>query len=124
MAKKERTSTGKSVDTSKWTAEKNKKTLDYRKGKGRIKVTKKGKVIKGAKDKKQVGGYNQVGSKVAGSGGTRGVKKGYTSSGRATGSSDRVIKEKKANRIKKRGTVKGSGPKASLNLKSWNKKKK
>ena len=76
---------------------KNKKTLDYRKGKGRI---------KSGGGKKESVGRLKGSDKVAGSSGTRGVREGYTSSGRKTGMSDRVVKEKKASKIKSKGVVK------------------
>ena len=75
---------------------KNKETLDYRRGKGRIKEdggaigargVNKGKGLKGE-------------AKVAGSAGTRGVKTDYTASGKSMGTSGRVVKEKTASTIK------------------------
>ncbi len=82
---------------------KNKETLDYRQGKGRADVTKKGSVVKGSTTRKLGEGMGPSGTKKAGSAGTRVVKQGHTSAGTKTGSSQYVVKEKKASEIKKRG---------------------
>ena len=103
--------------------------MDYRQGKGRAAVTKKGKTIKGSKSRAHVrsgtskSGLTQVGSKTAGSGGTRRItgKKNVTASGRRRANATSVVKEKKASAIKKRG-VKKAAPKAKA-LKMKKKKK-
>jgi hypothetical protein len=78
---------------------KNKETLDYRRGKGRIKESGGAIGARGVNKGKGLKGE----AKVAGSAGTRGVKKDYTASGRSMGTSGRVVKEKTASQIKARG---------------------
>lgn len=105
---------------------KNKETMDYRQGKGRADVTKKGSVVKGSKDRKIGEGMGPTGTKKAGSAGTRVVKEGHTSAGTKTGSSQQVVKEKKASQIKKRGYNLSGGTKKSAGkaaVKMYGKKK-
>ena len=82
---------------------KNKETLDYRRGKGRIKESGGAIEAKGISKGKGLQGE----ARVAGSAGTRGVKKDYTASGRSMGTSGRVVKEKTASAIKPRGVDTG-----------------
>ena len=89
--------------------DKNKKTLDYRRGIGRIKAGGGKTSARGINKGRGAAGEG----KVIGSAGTRGVKNDHTSSGRSTGRSGRVVKEKGASAIKKRGTVAGKGPSAN-----------
>ena len=84
---------------------KNKKTMDYRAGKGRIKSSSSGS--------KSATGSASGANKVAGSAGTRGVRTGYTSSGAKTGRSQRVVKEKVASKIKAKGMT-SRKPKAKV----------
>ena len=88
---------------------KNKETLDYRRGKGRIKESGGAVGARGISKGKGLKGE----ARVAGSAGTRGVKEDYTASGRKMGTSGRVVKEKVASTIKARGidlkTKKGKG---------------
>ena len=115
---KGRTSSGKSVDLTGYTKEKQAKTMAYRQGKGRAAVDKKGKTIKGSKDRKHVtqgtekSGLSRTGSKTAGSGGVRMTRKKNTGD-----RSVKVVKEAKANRIKSKGIKSGAkGPKAGKHL--------
>ena len=78
---------------------KNKETLDYRRGKGRIKESGGAIGARGVNKGKGTSGE----AKVAGSAGTRGVKEDYTASGRKMGTSGRVVKEKTASAIKPKG---------------------
>ena len=78
---------------------KNKETLDYRRGKGRIKESGGDINARGVNKGKGTSGA----AKVAGSAGTRGVKTDYTASGRSMGTSGRVVKEKTASTIKTKG---------------------
>ena len=100
---------------------KNKETLDYRRGKGRIKED--GGAI-GARGISKGRGLKGE-ARVAGSAGTRGVRKDYTASGRSMGTSGRVVKEKVASKIKAKGIdletkkAKGKSP-----AKSYGSKKK
>jgi len=82
---------------------KNKETMDYRRGKGRADVTKKGSMVKGSESRRLGEGMAAKGTKKAGSAGTRMVKEGTTASGKRTGRSMAVVLEKPASQIKKRG---------------------
>lgn len=100
---------------------KNKETLDYRRGKGRIKEDGGAIGARGISKGKGLEGE----ARVAGSAGTRGVKEDYTASGRSMGTSGRVVKEKVASKIKAKGIdletkkAKGKSP-----AKSYGSKKK
>jgi len=105
---------------------KNKETLDYRRGKGRIKESGGDINARGVNKGRGVSGA----AKVAGSAGTRGVKKDYTASGRSMGTSGRVVKEKTASTIKPRGVKKanikasaGKSPAKMKGVKALKKKK-
>ena len=105
---------------------KNKETLDYRRGKGRIKESGGDINAKGVDKGRGLKGE----AKVAGSAGTRGVKKDYTASGRSMGTSGRVVKEKTASTIKPRGVKKanikasaGKSPAKMKGVKALKKKK-
>lgn len=82
---------------------KNKETMDYRRGRGRADVTKKGSMVKGSEGRRLGEGMSPTGSKKAGSAGRRSIKEGTTASGRRTGRSMTVVLEKPASKIKARG---------------------
>ena len=85
--------------------DKNKKTLDYRRGKGRI---------KSGGGATSATGSLRGSDRVAGAAGTRGVRNDHTTSGRSTGRSGRVVKEKGASAIKSKGVKNMSkGPSAN-----------
>lgn len=87
-------------------AKKNRATQNYREGRGRIKDTPGAKrSARGTRSKKIAGTQGE--GHVAGSSGTRAVKN------KKTGRTTRVVVEKGANKIKKRGVSKS--PKAKAN---------
>jgi len=102
---------------------KNKETLDYRRGKGRIKEDGGAVGARGISKGKGLKGE----ARVAGSAGTRGVKKDYTASGRSMGTSGRVVKEKVASKIKAKGIdlktkkAKGKSPVKKMGVKGLKK---
>ena len=105
---------------------KNKEILDYRRGKGRIKESGGDINARGINKGRGLEGE----AKVAGSAGTRGVKEDYTASGKSMGTSGRVVKEKTASKIKKRGVKKtnikasaGKSPAKMKGVKALKKKK-
>jgi len=82
---------------------KNKEIMDYRRGRGRLDVTKEGKIIKGSENRRLGEGMAPRGTRKAGSAGTRMIKEGRTPSGKRTGRSVAVVLEKPASEIRKRG---------------------
>lgn len=78
--------------------EKNREISDYRRGKGRADVTKKGSIIEGSEQRKLGTGMGPAGTKKAGSAGKRYAGKGQPGSPRQL-----VVREKTASEIKKRG---------------------
>jgi len=80
---------------------------DYRRGAGRVDVTKKGKVVKGSETRKLGTGMGPAGTKKAGSAGSR-----YAGKGQPGSPKQLVVREKTASKIKKRG-VKKTNIKAS-----------